>query len=44
MSSASRFGPANPSSQSSAYAEDRIMPTLITDAAASGLLAGAGSA
>jgi len=28
----------------SAYAEDRIMPTLITDAAASGLLAGAGSA
>jgi len=28
----------------SAYAEDRIMPTLITDAAAGGLLAGAGSA
>jgi len=31
-------------SRSSAYAEGRIMPTLITDAAASGLLAGAGSA
>src|SRR6266853_554214 len=28
----------------SAYAEDRIMPTLMTDAVASGLLAGAGSA
>jgi len=30
--------------KSSAYAEDRIMPALMTDAVAGGLLTGAGSA
>jgi hypothetical protein len=32
MSSASAFGPVNPSRWSSAYAEDRIMPTLLPGA------------
>jgi hypothetical protein len=31
ISSASAFGPANPNSVSSAYAEDRVMPTLMPD-------------
>jgi hypothetical protein len=30
--SASRLGPANPSSQSSAYAEVGVMPILVPDA------------
>jgi hypothetical protein len=32
ISSASAFGPVNPKSVSSAYAEDRVMPTLVSDA------------
>jgi hypothetical protein len=44
MSSASRLGPANPSSQSSAYAEDRIMPRWLADRLVSGRLTEPGSA
>ena len=42
ISSASAFGPINPSMWSSAYAEAWIMPTRVPDALVSGWLAGSG--
>jgi len=37
MSSASRLGPANPSSQSSAYADRRVMPTVVVNVLVGGV-------
>jgi hypothetical protein len=44
ISSASCFGPANPSSQSSAYADIRVMPTGLLEALPGGRVVVAGAA